>query len=52
MIAFDFLVLEGFRLKKTSGWTLRRAKRELQHVLMSRLGFCPLCHQEVVLDDT
>ncbi len=52
MIAFNFLVLEGFRSKKTSGWTLPRAKRELQRLLIMKLGFCPCCKRPIVLDDS
>lgn len=50
MIAFDFLVLEGLRSKKASGWTLPRVRRELQRVLMARLGFCPMYPQRMVFD--
>jgi SRSO17 transposase len=43
LIAFDFLVLEMLRSKKTSGWTLPQIRRMLQRILVEGLGFCPLC---------
>ncbi len=45
MIAFDFLVTETVRGKKTLGWTLPQLRREIQLMLIHLLGFCPLCRR-------
>ena len=45
MIAFNFLVLETIRAKKTTGWMLPQVRWELQRMLIGILGVCPLCRR-------